>query len=261
MRAEVGRRHAALDILVLNAGINCNVPTRTHPDLPSCSTVFGVNFVAQWLLACLLRALRARRRRARRRPLVGHAPHGRLAPLFSDEDDGGAVAAAARADGARGGGGDERASLAPAAPCEADYAESKLAFNLFAGEFERRCLGGGAAGARCVAVNPGAVDSEIWRHVRWPWNRLLEPVRAAFFLTPAEAAAPSIHAATQPLRRDAAYFSPYWHPPRGTPGRSAFEWIGPFNGACDSHARLPADERAVAARLWAKCERLCDLRT
>ena len=68
-------------------------------------------------------------------------------------------------------------------------------------------------------------------------------------------------ARTQPLRRDAAYFSPYWHPPRGTPGRSAFEWIGPFNGACDSHARLPADERAVAARLWAKCERLCDLRT
>ena len=42
-----------LDVLVLNAGVNANVPTARHPEL-DCSLVFGVNFVAHYLLVTLL---------------------------------------------------------------------------------------------------------------------------------------------------------------------------------------------------------------
>ena len=42
-----------LDVLILNAGVNANVPTATHPEL-DCSLVFGVNFVAHYLLVTLL---------------------------------------------------------------------------------------------------------------------------------------------------------------------------------------------------------------
>jgi hypothetical protein len=42
-----------LDVVVLNAGVNANVPTAKHPEL-DCSLVFGVNFVAHYLLVTLL---------------------------------------------------------------------------------------------------------------------------------------------------------------------------------------------------------------
>ena len=42
-----------LDVLILNAGVNANVPTAKHPEL-DCSLVFGVNFVAHYLLVSLL---------------------------------------------------------------------------------------------------------------------------------------------------------------------------------------------------------------
>ena len=42
-----------LDVLILNAGVNANVPTARHPEL-DCSLVFGVNFVAHYLLVTLL---------------------------------------------------------------------------------------------------------------------------------------------------------------------------------------------------------------
>ena len=42
-----------LDVLILNAGVNASVPTARHPEL-DCSLVFGVNFVAHYLLVTLL---------------------------------------------------------------------------------------------------------------------------------------------------------------------------------------------------------------
>jgi len=53
---------------------------------------------------------------------------------------------------------------------------------------------------RCVAVNPGAVASDIWRGVP-PLVRswLLDPIMALVFLSTDEGSATSMHAATQPL--------------------------------------------------------------
>jgi len=212
---------------VLNAGINANTPTATHTDLPGCSLVFGVNFVAHWLLYDLLS----------RRALADDA---RIVCLSSVMHHFARPAALLECDGAVG---------------PADYAESKLAMNLLARAITRR------RDARVgVAVNPGAVDSDIWRHVPFPADKLLGGVAAALFLTPDEGSATSVFAASAPLELDAEGQPPYLAPyaqPRGLPGASAFEYLGPFAGARPAFARLPKDEIELADKLWARCSNLC----
>ena len=212
-----------LDILILNAGTNANLPTPTHPDM-DCSLVFGVNFVAQWLLCTLL--------------------HPKLA------EDARVVCLSSVA----------HHHAVDVSGASADYGESKLAMLLFARALARGDLGGRRVDA--VAVNPGAVASDIWRHVWRPFRGALAGVAALLFLTPDQASAPSVAAAAAPLSVDAdglpAYLSPYWTPSPGSPvpGKSAFEFLGVFVGAAPAYARVPRDEAAVAAALWARCEAL-----
>ena len=78
---------------------------------------------------------------------------------------------------------------------------------------------------RCVAVNPGAVASDIWRGVsplirRW----LLDPVMALVFLSTDEGSATSMHAAIQPLPPSSDQFSQSRPKPAFLPYlRTAFE--------------------------------------
>lgn len=214
-----------IDVLILNAGINANVPTSTHQDA-RCSTIFGVNFVAHWLLVHLLVDVHAK-------------PPGKVVCLSSVMHH--------FADPAKF--FDDDSALLGV--CTADYAESKLAMILMARELVRR-------GIPAVAVNPGAVASDIWRHV-WPWIKpLLNMVQAFFFLTADQGAATSVCAAADEDITH-GYFSPYWQPAAAfCPGRSGFEFIGPFAGGRNhAYCRLPRDEGEVSANLWRKCESLC----
>lgn len=216
-----------IDVLILNAGINANVPTAMHRDA-RCSTIFGVNFLAHWLLVRLLIDVHARP--PSKVVCLSSVMHHFADPAkFFDDDDDPALLGV----------------------CTADYAESKLAMILLARELVKR-------GIPAVAVNPGAVASDIWRHV-WPWLKpLLNILQALFFLTADQGAATSVCAAADDDITH-GYFAPYWQPAAAIcPGRSGFEFVGPFAGGRNrAYCRLPRNEGEVAASLWRKCESLC----
>jgi NAD(P)-dependent dehydrogenase (short-subunit alcohol dehydrogenase family) len=175
------------------------------------------------------------------------------------------------------------------------YSDSKLAMNLLALDLQRRfsdsatasAAAGGSVGsgggsgrsagivgpklvARAVAVNPGAVASDIWRGVPWLLRKVcLDPLMALVFLNPDEGCATSVHAATQPLppptssvsspassttTRSAAvpYYVPYWVPAWSS---LPFEAAGPFMGARLAPQRLPANAGTAARLLWDLSER------
>ena len=144
------------------------------------------------------------------------------------------------------------------------YSESKLNMVLLAVELNRRAAAAGG-GPVAAAVDPGAVRSDIWRHtpglLMWAWDLLMR----ATFLTPAQGAAPSIHAATLPTAalaaaaraKHAPYFAPY---PTPDFCPLPFEMMGPFCGACACAPRLPAEYEAVAARVVAAVEKRVEAR-
>ena len=211
-----------LDILVLNAGVNANTPTYGHPEL-DCSLCFGVNFVAHWLLlTLLLPKLEATARVV----CLSSVTHHKAVPDWSG------------------------------AP---DYAESKLAMVLLARALSRGEFGGRRVTG--VAVNPGAVNSGIWRHVHRPIKPAFDAIAGLLFLTPDQGSATSVAAAAAepapPLGADGLprYLAPYWQPALG-PGRYGMEFSSVFAGSAPCFARLPRDERGSAAALFAECARL-----
>jgi hypothetical protein len=137
------------------------------------------------------------------------------------------------------------------------YSDSKLAMNLLSIELQRRLddanVKPNGHRARSVAVNPGAVASDIWRGVPWAVRTfLLDPIMALLFLNTDEGCATSFHGATQPLTDDTPhYFAPYWVPSVGGLSVSLpFEFVGPFVGVRQVPQTLPADESRAASSLW-----------
>jgi len=140
------------------------------------------------------------------------------------------------------------------------YADSKLACAVLAAEVSRR---GSSSGVVGIAVNPGAVNSQIWyRGQLGPKSE--HALRALFtvsFLTPAQGAATSVAAATDdtyaqvaPAEQGAYYLAPYWSP-RGAP--LPFELHGPFAGPqlCTPHPAV--GDPAAGEALWADLEEAC----
>ncbi len=207
-----------LDVLILNAGVNANVPTSKHPEM-DCSLVFGVNFVAHYLLVTLL--------------LDSLAKDARVVCLASVM---------------------HHHSAACHAP-DSDYAESKLAMVLLARALARGDLGRRVDG---IPVNPGAANSDIWRHIWAPFQPVFRACVAPFFLSTDQACASSVAAAALPLERDGdglpLYLAPYWVPRRGF--RAAFEYVGYFVGSGEAFARVPRGEREAAEALFARCREL-----
>ena len=75
---------------------------------------------------------------------------------------------------------------------DADYAESKLAMVLLARALSRGDLGRRVDG---IPVNPGAANSDIWRHIWAPFQPVFRVLVAPFFLTTDQACASSVAAA------------------------------------------------------------------
>ena len=138
---------------------------------------------------------------------------------------------------------------------DADYAESKLAMVLLARALSRGDLGRRVDG---IPVNPGAANSDIWRHIWAPFQPVFRVCVAPFFLTTDQACASSVAAAALPLERDGdglpLYLAPYWVPRRGF--RAAFEYVGYFVGSGVAFARVPSREREAVGALVARCRGL-----
>ena len=222
-----------LDVVVLNAGINTNTPTERHADL-KCSSIFGVNFVAQWYFLNMLRPFLNENCRVVCLSSVMH--HMADPALFLPDET-------------------------LLGHLRADYSESKLAMNLLARSLRRqddvfddkdqKKLEG-------VAVNPGFVQSDIWRYT----NPFVKPVfdflMSFLALCPDQVAATTVFAAATPQVGLDDYFAPYLHPlPFGLPFCSAFEFLGPFAGPRRAYCRLPRHEKQVASSLWQTCASLC----
>ena len=109
-----------------------------------------------------------------------------------------------------------------------------------------------------IPVNPGAANSDIWRHVWAPFQPVFQVLVAPVFLTTDQACASSVAAAALPLERDGdglpLYLAPYWVPTRGP--RAAFEYVGYFVGSGAAFARVPSREREAFAALVARCRGL-----
>ena len=76
------------------------------------------------------------------------------------------------------------------------YSLSKLAAVSFAAELQRRLTG---TGITAISVNPGAVSSEIWRHIPSSMACWFRPLMRMAFLTPEQGCETSLAASTQAL--------------------------------------------------------------
>jgi NAD(P)-dependent dehydrogenase (short-subunit alcohol dehydrogenase family) len=245
---------ARLHVLVLNAGISglglAREERLTGDDL---ERVFATNFVGHFYLAQLL--LEPLKLTASGAPIG--APPVRIVTLASVTHR--LVPAAPPS---------WPAVLAGTAPRGHQYAYSKLAALLFAGELNRTVLAG--SGVAAVAVNPGAVNSDIWRAIRPLTACWFRPLMRLTFLTPAQGAATSLAAATERevggcaleaqggARAATLYLSPYaassWAQRWGGWAAVLGDLIGPFGGP---QVQLPtplALDAKCARELWATCE-------
>jgi len=245
---------ARLHVLVLNAGISGLGLAReervTGDDL---ERVFATNFVGHfYLVQQLLEPLKLTASGAP----IG-APPVRIVALASVTHR--LVPAAPP---------DWSAVLTGAAPRGHQYAYSKLAALLLAGELNRTVLAGSGVGA--VAVNPGAVNSDIWRAITPATACWFRPLMRLAFLTPAQGAATSVAAATERevggcaldppsgSRAATVYLSPYaaplWAQRWGGWAAVLGDLLGSFAGP---QVQLPtplALDPKCARDLWATCE-------
>jgi len=146
------------------------------------------------------------------------------------------------------------------------YKESKLAANIFTNELNQRFR---RDGIRAVAVNPGAVNSDIWRTS--PKFSMANAVRH-LYLTSKQGSSTSVAAAVGNLPIGAVYLQPYWQPQSNAVSMTeqkessfyrcykcphpVFESMGPYIGHAVTDPRLPDDCGASSAALWDVCEDL-----
>ncbi|KAG7345949.1 short-chain dehydrogenase/reductase SDR [Nitzschia inconspicua] len=136
------------------------------------------------------------------------------------------------------------------------YSATKLAAILHAMELNRRYSQ--SHGIYAMAVNPGAVNSDIWRGFpNW--------IRAVFrqvYLTTQQGSAPLVAGAVlgdEWRKRNVLYLQPYWNPSPSqstttdnTPMLPFTEMLGPYIGFAPTTARLPHNDGGLesAAILW-----------
>lgn len=132
------------------------------------------------------------------------------------------------------------------------YTPSKLAALLFTLELNKRY---GDKGLRSIAVNPGAVNSNIWRNT----SRWLVKLFGLIYLTSAQGCSTSVAAATQEFGEEVVYLQPYWLPRWMKMAFPAMEMLGPYAGWRITAPRLPEDGAEglnTSMHLWKASEEL-----
>ena len=127
----------------------------------------------------------------------------------------------------------------PDAPFGSTYASSKLAMLLLSVALQER-------GVDSIAVNPGAVNSDIWRAL----PRFLIPILGMIFLTTQQGSYCSVAAALWSAPEKVIYMSPYWQPFNDR-DLLLCETLGPFVGWRVTKPRLVAGGGVTDAEaLW-----------
>ena len=240
--------HPRVHALVLNAGIAPGGAEASAPMDSGYERVFQVNFLAHFLLLdrCLplLRAAAAAGGSVPVRLVCLSSVTHWLTPAGIDWP---------------------RVIHARASAGGRAYGISKLAMALLAKEMQRRLEAeeGGSGGIACLAVNPGAVASDIWRVLPAGLLRSAFMLLASLlFLKPAQGCETSVVAATA---RTAAcgtalvgglYLAPYRTAPAGSPWwlSALSESLGPFAGARVAACSAQARDALVAREMWEACE-------
>ncbi|HEX6673891.1 MAG TPA: oxidoreductase [Actinomycetes bacterium] len=125
----------------------------------------------------------------------------------------------------------------------AAYGQSKLANLLFTYELQRRLVAAGAP-TIAVAVHPGAVTTELQRHLPLGMRLVATPLMAALGQrSPAMGALATLRAATDPTAKGGEYY--------GSEGRFGF---GGHPVRLESSAR--SHDAEVQRRLWQRSEQL-----
>jgi NAD(P)-dependent dehydrogenase (short-subunit alcohol dehydrogenase family) len=173
---------STVDRLVLNAGVNDYTDKKNHKTADGFDEIWQVNFLSQFYLTCLLRPLFAKDARIICLSSVMHwfGNANRFMDLVRDPSS-------------------PRANVHY-------YADSKLAMAVFASELNRRF-----PESLALAVNPGSVASDIFRH--WLVGILgfiLRLLAQLILLTTADGARTSVFACTDENHlKKFEYISPY----------------------------------------------------
>lgn len=219
-------------VQVLNAGMNL-LDGRVAKTVDGFELCFGTNYLAHFLLTTLLLDLL--------RASGTEAAPARVVTLSSVYHRKGET------DWAR----------AAFTTSGSSYATSKLAMTVFAFELQRRLRADGdGRHIRCVAVNPGAVHTEIYRTMPDWLLTALQPVFRTLFLTPAQGAATSVRACTDPDLEGGEYLSPY-RVYDCCPGMDFLtDALGPSYGAVVAPPTPLSRDPVVGRTLWEVSERL-----
>ena len=155
------------------------------------------------------------------------------------------------------------ATFPKAAVAEApQYNASKLAMTILASEVMRRLAAGRGQAPHVIAasVNPGAVNSDIWRHMPAALALFARPLFRLLFLDTRQGSETSVYAATSPelpgCWRPRGSASPYIVPYYALAGSVVLETMGPFAGARAGAPNPAACDAKAGADLWELALRL-----
>lgn len=136
------------------------------------------------------------------------------------------------------------------------YSDSKLYLNYLTMDINRRFRDNvGDPKKRkvsAISVNPGAVRSDIWRHVPWLISYPYDLFMRLVYLDVEQGAATSLFAATVPSTdcHVSTSLIPYVAPYRVYFGMLAFEMLGPFGGPKWATPSQPPNAENNAQSLW-----------
>jgi NAD(P)-dependent dehydrogenase (short-subunit alcohol dehydrogenase family) len=217
--AAFKKQFSSLHALVLNAGVGY-VKREDRITEDGFETHFQVNYLAHFLLTQLLL------------PVLKKTPGSRVVALSSVTHRQGKT---------------KWEDLVKKTDASS-YPSSKLALTLLAFELPAR------TGVASVAVNPGAVMSDIWRWMKPTCtNKLKKCLMSAMFLTPAQGSATSVYGATADVpTEETVYVSPY---PVNT--LKSFDWWGPYVGPTVCRADPNVYDKNKRSYLWEYSTQLC----
>jgi NAD(P)-dependent dehydrogenase (short-subunit alcohol dehydrogenase family) len=233
--AELKKQHAKLHLLVNNAGLSVPGSVKQEDTGMSMNTTFTSNFTGHFLLTSLLMPILVRQKNTRIINLSSVMHH-----FAGNTNSTGEHVCQEQF---------WRDVATPRTRPRATYPASKLAAVLFTAELNRRY----GDKVLSVAVNPGGVNSDIWRGV----NPVVRWLFKLIYLTNEQGCSTTLAAALLPAKELedhllCPYLQPYWLPGNYTkrPPFPLAEMLAPYAGHVRTRARLPSDPTAAGTALW-----------
>ena len=141
------------------------------------------------------------------------------------------------------------------------YSHSKLAQVMFAFELQHRYGSRQQPDGRvaAVAVNPGAVNTDIWRHIPTLFTYITAPLFHLMFLTPKQGALTTTYAATATPPPDGRldYLTPYTSFERWSWLNGLLDLWWPFVSPTKTEANADAYDEERCRELWELSEQQC----